>query len=179
MLAEDPQTYTGQGQGLAVFIPIIIAGALLFLRNRKPRPLRLNFLWVRPALSLLAVGALLYVAPPAPTVLNLAILAAGLLLGGALGWQRGRFTQLEVDPATHAVTARVSPLGMLFVLGLIALRAYLRQNVSALGALSSVVTDSLLLMAAGMMIVQQVEVSLRGRRMLETAKAGSSAPDPA
>ncbi|HWE99082.1 MAG TPA: hypothetical protein VG248_04740 [Caulobacteraceae bacterium] len=166
----------GQFGATSVIITVAIVGLVLYLRNRRPRPLRLERLWVRPALSLFAVASVLYEAPPALTVINILILALGLLFGGALGWQRGRFMAIEVHPETHEVTARISPLGIVFVLALVGLRIWLRQSATSLGALSAVVTDALIVMAGAMMTVQQIEVSLRGRRLLAQAQAASGAP---
>lgn len=168
-----PGAVGGPNGGIGVIVTVLVAGLILYLRNRRPRPLRLERLWMRPVLSLLAVGAVLYEEPPAPTVLNILILLLGLLFGAGLGWQRGRFMAIEVHPQTHEVTARISPLGILFVLVLVAVRVWLRQSASTLGALSAVVTDALIVMAGAMMTVQQIEVSLRGRRLLAEAKAAS------
>src|SRR3546814_7046143 len=51
-----------------------------------------------------------------------AVVAIGLVVGAALGWQRGRFMHIHVDPETHALNQRASPAGMLFLVVLIAVK---------------------------------------------------------
>ena len=166
----------GGANGGALIMTIVIAAVVLFLRNRKPRTLRLERLWVRPLISVGMVALVLYEIPPPLTAMNIALLIVGLVFGAALGWQRGRFMQIEVHPETHVVTARISILGSVFVLGLIALRMLLRQNVASLGGVSAAVaTDALIVMAGAMMLVQQIEVSLRGRGLLAQAQAATAA----
>ncbi len=107
---------------LRLLLPLLIAGLVLVLRNRQARPLRLERLWLRPVISAAMVAFVLYQLPPPFTPVSIAIMALGLIVGAAVGWQRGRFMRLEVHPETHAVMARMSSLGMIFVLAVIGLR---------------------------------------------------------
>jgi hypothetical protein len=163
--------------GLAIMAVILVS------RNRRPRELNLQSLWVRPVLAVLFIGAMLYESPPPLTFASLAVMVAAVALGGALGWQRGRLTLLEVHPQTHIITARVSAVGVILVLGLIAARIILRNALSGPGfdgATVGLLADGLVVMAALTMLAQQVEISLRARRLLaqaQSALAGqSSAP---
>ncbi len=164
-----------QGAGaLRFLLPLVVVGVLLLLRNRQARPLRLERLWLRPVFSALIVVMVLTQLPPPLDPVSLAILALGLAIGAAVGWQRGRFMQLEVHPETHAVMARMSSLGMLFVLVVIGLRMWVSTTMigQRMGGVSAAtVTDSLMILAGAMMLVQQIEVSLRARRLLAEAGA--------
>jgi hypothetical protein len=85
--------------------------------------------------------------------------------------------RIEVDPATHAMTARMSQLGMIFVLAFFAARYWVRG--AFVGPVpAAAVTDALMISAAAMMLAQQIEVSLRAHRLLEEARArgGPTAP---
>ncbi len=112
-------------------------------------------------------------------------MVAALAIGAALGWQRGRFIRIEVDPDTHAITARASPIGMVFILALMATRFALRgalvQNSAAFQLSAIAVTDALLVFAVGMMATQNLEMWLRARRLLAEAQAAKNrepaAPD--
>jgi len=116
-------------------IPLVMI-ALVILRNSRARRLRIESLWVMPVLILALVGLSLS-QQGMPTPLMLGVDIAAIAAGAGLGWWRGRFTHITVDPATHQLTSRASPIGMLLILGIFALRTgvrlYAAQNASALG----------------------------------------------
>jgi hypothetical protein len=149
---------------------ILLIGAVLLLRNRRARPLRIDRLWLRPAVTIGFAVLVLIAYPPPLSILSVAVVLIGLVAGAAVGWQRGRFMRIEVDPTTHAMTARMSQLGMLLVIAIFAARYWLRG--AFLGPVpAALVTDALMISAAAMMLTQQIEVSLRARRLLEEARA--------
>jgi hypothetical protein len=108
-------------------ISYVIGGAVLLLvlalRFRsvgRRRRMRLEWMWIFPAI-LLALAALTFVsAPPSPMTEGVSALA--LLIGGALGWQRGRMMQIHVDPETHELNQVASLGAMLFLVAIIAIR---------------------------------------------------------
>jgi hypothetical protein len=53
---------------------LLIMAVILVARNRRPRELNLQRLWVRPVLAILFIGAMLYQSPPPLTVASLAIM---------------------------------------------------------------------------------------------------------
>ena len=74
---------------LAYVIPILVILPFLYFRLRrmmKPQPLKLNRLWVRPAIILLVGFGVVGAAPPPAGDWFWFALAA--LLGGVLGWHR-------------------------------------------------------------------------------------------
>lgn len=164
-------------QASSMVFALVIMAVILIARNRRPRELNLQRLWIRPVLAILFIGAMLYQSPPPLTVESLAIMVAAVALGTALGWQRGRLTHLEVHPETHVITARVSAVGVILVLGLVAARMILRSALTGPGfdgPTVGVLADGLVVMAALTMLTQQIEISLRARRLL--ARAQSPAP---
>src|SRR5690348_7623760 len=114
---------------LQYLIPVLVIGLVMFLRFRsmgKVRPLRLGMLWIVPVLYLVLAGFLFVEMPPH----GLGWLWAGLALafGGAIGWYRGRAMKIQVDPETQRLNQVASPLALLFILVLIALRMAIRAG---------------------------------------------------
>jgi Protein of unknown function (DUF1453) len=156
--------------GASMIISLVLVGLVLVLRNRRARPLRIDRLWLRPAISIAFAVLFLVTYPPPLSPLTVTVVLVALAAGVAIGWQRGRFMRIEVDPVTHAMTARMSQLGMIFVVVFFAARFWLR-DVFVGPVSAAAVTDALMVSAAAMMLTQQIEVSLRARRLLEEARA--------
>jgi hypothetical protein len=174
-----PGAQGGTAQILTPLITVAILAVVLWRRNSRPRQLRIERLWIRPLLFALIVSATLAATPFPFDPLSLAVLTLALVLGGGLGWQRGRFMQIDVHPETHDVTSRVSPVGMIFILAVLALRLLLRgaalENRSALGLPAAAITDGLILLLGAMIVAQSLEMWLRARRLLEEARAATAA----
>ena len=107
--------------------------AMIVARNLRPRRLRVELLWVWPAILLLSIAAYFYKFPP-KSLTDVAGLIVGFLIGAALGWWRGGFTRIEVDPATDTAMQQASPLGVLVILALFAVRSGVRYAVLQSGA---------------------------------------------
>jgi hypothetical protein len=171
----------GHGQALGFLAAIGVALLILLLRNQRPRKLRIELLWIRPLIFLVLLVTSAIATPPPLTPVSIALMLGALVVGAALGWQRGRFIRIEVDPETHALTSRASPVGMIFILALLALRLGLRsmlaQNAATLQVSAIAAADGLLVFVVAMMVVQGLEMWLRARRLLaeaQAAKAGLS-----
>jgi len=166
----------GQHNPLFNLIPIAIVLLVLALRMRRltrERPLKVEWLWVVPALYVAIAGFTFWNIPPAP--MTWAIAAAALLAGAALGWQRGRMMHIKVDPETHEISQKGSLAAMAFIVVLILIRMGAR-NAEALGIPGMhfdvmAMTDVLIAFALGMLTMQRVEMFLRARRLLEEARA--------
>ena len=158
----DPQTL-GPLIGAAVALPMML------LRNRRPRKLNPQFLWVAPLLITVAVGAALYFQPTAQTFGPLSWLgvAAALAVGCYAGWHRGKTTRIMRDPETGALTFQASPIGMALVLGLLVVRAtirpWLETHAGDYGLNGGAVADAFLMFAFGLVAVQRLEMWLRTR----------------
>lgn len=160
-------------------IPILIVVALMALRMRRmsrEQPLKLERLWVAPALVLAAAVAVLWRAPPQG--LQWLWIGLGFTIGGDFGWLRGKSMRIAVDPDTHAVTSRGSQAAMALILVLVAirfgLRAYLAANASTLHLSLAIAGDVFIAFAVGLVCVQRLEMGLRARRLLAQARAAGS-----
>lgn len=166
MSPEQIQTY-------APLIAIAIAVPLILLRNRKPRRLNVDRLWIIPAVVTAAVGVgLVFGRPPGVTftVLEAVIGIAGAGLGAIVGWWRGKLMRLDVNVAERTVSAQTSPIGLLFILAVLALRTLLRtemeNGVAALDFNPAFLVEALLLFAVGTVVAQRLELWIRARRLL-------------
>jgi hypothetical protein len=167
------------GVPYSYLIPALIVLAALGLRMRRlsrERPLKLERLWITPALTLAATVAVLAQAPPRG--LDWFWIALGLAIGGGFGWLRGKTMRIAVDPDTHAVTFRGSQAAMALILVLVAirfgLRSYLTANASTLHLSLAVAGDVFIAFALGLVCLQRVEMALRSRRLLARARAAGS-----
>lgn len=153
--------------------PVLILGVIL-LRNARARTIRVERLWIGPVIISLMAVMTIYAAPPrTATAIELDVVA--LMLGAALGWWRGRASRFTVDPQTHVVTSKVSPAGLLLILGIVALRyglrALLGDRTGALHITAVDLADAFLLLAVGVVAANRLEWFLRARRMIAEAKA--------
>lgn len=154
---------------LAVVLPLIL------LRNRRPRTLRPQWMWVVPTLVVLLIGfglwGMTYTDPAhAPfRPLDWSILAAGLVLGAVAGWWRGRMVVIHKEP-DGTLKAQASPLGLILIvvllLGRQGLRAVLEPHAGEWGLSVLAVQDAFMLLAVGLVVAQRVEIYLRARRVL-------------
>lgn len=154
-------------------IPLIVVGVVI-LRNARERKIRVERLWISPLIIMgMAILAFSQNPPPGPIGLVLDVAAVGL--GALLGWWRGRASRFSVDPRTHVVTSRVSPVGMLLILAIFGLRYLLRGAVSGEASLlhlsAAEATDSFLLLAVGVVSAQRLEWWIRARKMIAEARA--------
>ena len=149
----------------------IVAGVVAFRWKRmsRARPLKLERLWVLPTLYA-GLCVILYAQhPPRGTAWLFCIGAA--MLGGLLGWQRGRMMRIALDPDTHALNQRGSPAALLFIVALVAARSGARVAVERGGWAVDpfIVTDVLMALALGLFAAMRAEMFLRGRRLLAGA----------
>ncbi|WP_294258559.1 CcdC protein domain-containing protein [uncultured Sphingomonas sp.] len=155
-------------------ITALVVGLILALRIRrmsKARPLTLERLWIVPTLYAVLVAALLLQAPP--SLGGWALCAAALAIGAGLGWQRGKLMHLSVDPATHQLNQKASLGGLLFIVVLIAVRFIGKAEGSALHLNVMLLTQAFGVMALGLFSAMRVEMYLRGKRLLEQARAAA------
>jgi hypothetical protein len=85
--------------------------------------------------------------------------------------------KIEVDTETHAVTSRASPMGIIFIIGILFLRIVLRDAATRipLGIPAAAIANGLLLLLAAMVVTQSLEMWLRARRLLSEARAAKEA----
>lgn len=154
-------------------IPLVFLG-IVILRNSRARTLRIERLWISPAI-VMALTVLTFAASPPPTPVGIVMDFVALALGAGLGWWRARASRFTVDPETHVITSKVSPVGMLLILGIFAARYLLRTLLTADSTVLHVsaieASDSFLILAVGLVSAQRLEWLIRARRMLAAARA--------
>jgi len=157
----------------------LVAIALVILRNSRARRLRIETLWIMPVVILALVG-LSFSQQGVPTPAMLAVDLAALAAGGALGWWRGRLTHISVDADSHELTSRASPVGMLLILAIFALRygvrLYAAQNLTAVGVSANAIADAALVVTVGLVCAQRLEIALRATRLLNEARTAVAPP---
>ena len=164
-------------QALSLIIPLVVI-ALVILRNLRARRLRIETLWIGPVM-IIAIVTLALSQEGRPSTLGLAVDAAAIAAGAVVGWWRARFIQITIDPASHELTSRASPVGVLVILAIFAvrfgLRYYLSQNTSSIGLPFNVNADATLVLSVGLVCAQRLEIFARARGMLMEARRASGA----
>lgn len=153
---------------IAVVIPLVL------LRNRRPRTLRPQFMWVAPLLVVAAISFGIWGmsmsgrghAPVEP--LSLLILAVGLALGCAFGWQRGKMTTIFKEP-DGTLKAQASPIGLVIIIAILiarrALEPWLEAHAADWNVNPLAILEAFMLFAAGMVVVQRIEMWIRARNI--------------
>lgn len=159
-------------QQLVPLIAIAIVIPLILLRNRKPRTLRPEFMWVAPLLIVGLIGFGIWGmskgghAPVEP--LSLLILAIGLALGCAFGWQRGKMTTIYKEP-DGTLKAQASPIGLIIIIVILiarqALRPWLEAHAADWHVNPLAILEAFMLFAAGAVVVQRIEMWIRARNI--------------
>lgn len=156
-----------------IYLVPLIAVATIVVRNARERRLKVERLWVSPVLFLVLIGLIFSNQPP-PSPLMLLVDVAALGLGAFAGWWRGRLTRITVDPATHVLTSKTAPVGMLLILAIFAVRYALRSFGTETAGLLHVsalqLTDALMLLAVGIVCAQRLEIALRATRLVNEAR---------
>lgn len=161
---------------LQYLLPLAIFAVIFAFRIRRmsqERPLKLERLWVIPAIFVLLFVGTLYATPPRG--LGWLWVALALPIGAAIGWWRGTSVRIAVDPLTHALNQRASPLAIIVLVLLVALKQAARYEGGALHTDVATLSDALLALATGTFAVMRLEMYLRGRRLLAAARAAGPA----
>jgi membrane protein CcdC involved in cytochrome C biogenesis len=153
-------------------IAMVIVMAFRWRRMKRSTPLKLERLWIIPALYSAFAAAMFWFLPPHGWQWSWS--AGALLLGGAVGWLRGKAMRIEIDPVTHDLNQRQSPAALLIIAGLVVIRIFAR---SAFGMdidpthVSHGLVGAFIAFAVGLLSLQRLEMYLRARRLLEEAQA--------
>ena len=163
-----------QPHGLMQYlIPIAVFAVVFAIRGRqmtRMRRLKLEQLWIVPAIYFAIVAVTFALTPPTAKGWLVSILA--LLAGAALGWQRGRLIAIHVDPDTHMLNQRASPMAMLFIFAIVLVKMAAQGEGRAMHLDVALVTDAALALALGNFAMTRLEMYLRGTRLLAAARAG-------
>jgi NAD/NADP transhydrogenase beta subunit len=163
---------------LSYVIPVAVFAVVMALRWRRmsrARRLRLETLWILPALYLAIVGFTFAAVPPSAATWGWSVLA--LAIGAGIGWYRGRMMRITVDPETHALSQQASPAAFLLLAALFLLKMGSRAEMGSGGMQPgqahgvSMATDIAMAFALGLIAVTRIEMTLRARRLLREARA--------
>jgi hypothetical protein len=156
--------------GGAVFLAIL---AFRMKRAMRSRPFNLKFIWVLPTLFL-ALGVFTLTTLP-PAGVEWLWVTASLAVGAVIGWFNGRTISLLVDPASGAVTAKATPLAMLFIVGLIlvrfVLRALMTEGAQTYHLRPALIQNAFMALALGLFVARAIEMGLRAQRLKREASA--------
>jgi hypothetical protein len=165
---------------MAIVIPIIILVVVFGLRMRRMagvRPMRLQRLWIRPAIVSVIAAIFVYATPP-HGALQVLILLAALAAGALLGWHQGKLMEISVNSETGSLQVKASIIALAVFFGLILVRVALRPSLtgatSPVHAYVGVVTDCFIVVIVGFYIAQATEMFMRGRALLAQAGAGTT-----
>jgi hypothetical protein len=148
---------------------IVVVMALRMRRMGQMRPLKLETLWVVPVMYLVVAALMFWSLPPTGWVAIAS--AVALVIGAAVGWQRGKMMQIHVDPETHALNQKASPVAMFFLIALIVVRSGARAVLgNKAGVSPAMLTDPLIAFALGMFTLTRVEMYLRAKRLLDEVR---------
>ena len=167
-IQAHPAQQSWVSYAITIGIIVVIVG-LRMRRMGKMRPLKLDGLWVVPAIYFIVAALMFWQLPPTGWVAIAS--AVGLLIGAAVGWQRGKMMHIHVDPETHALNQKASPAAMIFLIALIVVRMLGRRFLGSEGVSPAMLTDPLIAFALGMFTLTRVEMYLRAKRLLEEARA--------
>jgi len=161
MQAQQSAAYINLAFSLLVIVVVIV------LRGRnvgKARPLKLERLWIIPALYAVVVGGILWAMPLHG--LNWLWGALALVAGAAIGWWRGTSIRIHIDPETHAInqTSSWATIGLVAIFLLV--RAAARFEVSESGFQPQKFVGVIVLFAFGLLTVMRLEMFLRAQRIL-------------
>lgn len=160
----------GQAVGYAIAAVAVVIVVFFRLRGlKRSRRLRLERLWIVPTLYGVFAAGLFWWRPPHGVQWLWA--AGALLLGGTVGWWRGKLMRIEIDPVSHALNQRQSPAALLLIVALIGLRFAVREELGATGTIPAAgVVDAFVAFAVGLLTLQRVEMFVRARRLLGEAR---------
>ncbi len=143
---------------LVYLLPILIILPILYFRLRRtmrPQVLKLNQIWIRPAIYLVIAGMVGVGAAAGRRTPDAAgrhlVCAGGALLGVVGGWQMGRVTAIHVDTEKGTLMATGGQAAMIVILVLILVRMAvgtgLRMEASAWHLNVAVITDASIVFA--------------------------------
>jgi membrane protein CcdC involved in cytochrome C biogenesis len=155
-------------------VGLALVFAIRIRRMRAARRLRLETLWILPAVYVAIVAALFYAYPPTPTGRLWCALA--VVVGAAIGWYRGTMMTISVDPATHQLNQRSSPAAVILLVGLVVARRVVGYELSSAGRVALLATGIGLSLGIGLLVATRLEMTLRGKRLLRAARAARPLP---
>jgi hypothetical protein len=169
------------------FLPLLILIPILYFRMRKlarPQPLKLNRLWIRPTVLVLAAALILWSPQPGLsrhfTLSEWALLALAGAIGAVAGWYSARSMKIDVHPEDGTLMVQGGQAAVLIMLALILGRSGLNTGMRLEGEAFNLedghldvllMTDALIVFTAALFTARSIEMYLRARRVMDAAKS--------
>ena len=170
----------GNQQMISYAITGVIVAIVFFFRFRsmnRERRLKLEYMWIFPAIMIVATAALFLQFPPHG--MDWVWLAVIFLIGSSIGWMRGKLIPISIDPETHLLNTKPSPAAIIFLLALFvirfALKAVLQAEASTWHINAVLLTDGFVVLGVGLFAVSRIEMALRAWGLLRAARAAKAA----
>jgi membrane protein CcdC involved in cytochrome C biogenesis len=150
-------------------VPVLVMALLArrVMKAQQPSVVRLERLWIFPAILLVLTGVTL-AHEPIPTIFWMAAFVFVAAAGGAFGWFRVHTLEFIKDPDTGAVTSKSSPFGAIVLVALLLLRYAIKYFLSDEGIRGVELvrwTDGGLIFSAAMLAAQSAHTWVRARRL--------------
>lgn len=160
-----------QQSGIFIALPfILLIVALRMWRGTRARKMRVEQMWIRPAIIFVILGLSVASQPPPLEILVILALALATAAGFAFGWWRARFVKISIDVETHQLTSQQSPWGMLIFIAIMVVRLGARYALRGADSFEGIpvaaIVDALTLFYGGMVMGTQLETWLRARKLL-------------
>jgi len=167
------------GNSIYVIAAILVLFALRMWRTgSKERRVRIETMWIAPVIIAALIGYAVVKTSGEVTTSLVIVSIVALAIGLGVGWYRGRFTRLTVDPDTHTLKGQASPLGLIFLAVLIvarfSLRDFLSSHAEAWKISPTEIVDGSLMFVLGMIVGRRLEIYLRCLQLLARARAEHS-----
>ena len=173
MTPDDLRRYLPFLIGVPVFLVLMIWRLRMLSTQRR---LRIEWLWVTPAIF--AVLAVISLAPSPPTGLGWAWVALALVIGVALGWYRGKMIRIAVDPQTHGISSQASPAAIVFIVLWIitkmGVQFVAQSQAQTWGLTPALISALFVVLAFGLFGMARVEMFIRAQRLLGEARTASA-----
>jgi len=114
----------------------VLIGIRLWRAAREQR-FQPTTMWIAPGIFA-AITLAWAIADRFTTPLDVVLLIASLAVGGAIGWYQGTHTSIRYDHAIHAMFVKISPIGSMIWIAVLALRFGVRY---VTGGLATVPAD--------------------------------------
>jgi hypothetical protein len=116
---------------IILIVAIILVVGLRIWRSTKEQRFQPSNMWFLPILFA-AYVVWLIVVEGYTRPLDIVLMVVALAVGGAIGMYQGTHTTIRVDHAAHAMFVKISPLGTLIFISVVALRIAIRYVTGSL-----------------------------------------------
>jgi len=165
-------------------VPLLIAVIILrrAMRAQKPRTVRMQRLWIFPALLLfVTLNSLWHEGFPGFVVVL--VFTAAAAAGAAIGWFRVHTLEFSLDAESGKVSARATQLGALLIVGLIAVRYLAELGIKQFGLNAGAsllhASDATLVFSTTMLVARSVHTWIKARALIAAhRRAGVPPTDP-